>query len=99
MEFSMKLRKLPSRTRLSRMSASCTTVGKKRRQSSKCKRCVCMPHKIGLVEFPVVWTELRKKGQLCDGLIKCPDGAEFKIHRAILSVVSPYFKVSILKQK
>lgn len=52
-----------------------------------------MPHKIGPVEFPPVWMELRNNNQLCDGTVKCQDGVEFRIHRAILSVVSPYFKV------
>lgn len=32
------------------------------------------------------------KNQLCDGLVKCNDGVDFKIHRAILAAVSPYFK-------
>lgn len=92
MEFTMKLRKLPSR---SRTPPNCA-LGKrgKRRSVSKCKKCFCMPHKIGPVEFPPVWMELRKNNQLCDGTVRCQDGKEFRIHRAILSVVSPYFKVS-----
>lgn len=87
----MKLRKLPSRSR----TPSNSTLGKRgrRRSVSKCKKCFCMPHKIGPVEFPPVWMELRNNNQLCDGTVKCQDGVEFRIHRAILSVVSPYFKV------
>lgn len=92
----MKLRKLPSRSRTSKTSSSCSGVRKiKKRSVSKCKKCVCMPHKVGPVEFPPVWTELRKNEQLCDGTVRCQDSREFKIHRAILSVVSPYFKVPI----
>jgi kelch-like protein 10 len=43
-------------------------------------------------EFPRIWKELRLKNQLCDGVVRCIDGTEFKIHRAILSAASPYFR-------
>ncbi|XP_026464876.1 kelch-like protein 10 [Ctenocephalides felis] len=43
-------------------------------------------------EFPDVWNELRQNDQLCDGVIRCRDGRIIKIHRAILSAVSPYFR-------
>lgn len=32
------------------------------------------------------------QSQLCDGIVKCEDGAQFKIHRCILAAVIPYFK-------
>lgn len=32
------------------------------------------------------------KSQLCDGIVKCDDGTQFRIHRCILAAVSPYFK-------
>lgn len=90
----MKLRKLPSRSR----TPSRSTIGNrgKRRSVSKCKKCFCMPYKVGPVEFPPVWMELRNNSQLCDGTVWCQDGAKFRIHRAILSVVSPYFKVVVV---
>jgi hypothetical protein len=37
------------------------------------------------------FVDLRKKGQLCDAVIKV-DGREFPIHRAIMSGCSPYFR-------
>lgn len=45
-------------------------------------------------EVQPIWRELRLKSQLCDGFVRCDDGGVFPVHRAILSVVSPYFKVS-----
>ncbi|KAJ8967458.1 hypothetical protein NQ317_000304 [Molorchus minor] len=49
--------------------------------------------RVSTFEFPPIWKEFRTKSQLCDGLVICNDGVEFKIHRAILAAVSPYFKV------
>lgn len=102
MEFTMKLRRVPSRTRSTRAVSSnsninnnnnCKTRKLARKKSQpKCRKCVCMPQNISPVEFPSVWTEFRINNQLCDGVVKCEDGKEFKIHRAILSAVSPYFK-------
>lgn len=94
----MKLRKVPSRSRSARaISGSSNHKSKKiarKRQESKCRKCVCMPQNISPVEFPSIWTEFRVNNQLCDGVVKCEDGKEFRIHRAILSAVSPYFKVN-----
>lgn len=97
----MKLRKVPSRTRSARTisASSNNNANKKSKKISKkkpqpkCRKCVCMPQNISPIEFPSVWTEFRINNQLCDGVVKCEDGKEFKIHRAILSAVSPYFKV------
>lgn len=47
---------------------------------------------MSLFDFPPIWKELRLKSQLCDGVVKCEDGTEFKIHRCILAAVSPYFR-------
>lgn len=47
---------------------------------------------MAVYDFPPIWSELRTKSQLCDGSVKCEDGAQFKIHRCILAAVSPYFK-------
>lgn len=57
---------------------------------SKGWKCVCGEG--GQVLFPQVWNELRLNQQLCDGAIHCADGKDLKVHRAILSAVSPYFK-------
>lgn len=54
-------------------------------------RCLCNGC-YDVIEFPKVWNELRQNKQLCDGVVKCRDGASFQIHRAILAAVSPYFK-------
>lgn len=39
-----------------------------------------------------VLSELRSQRQLCDGVLRTEDGGVFYVHRAILAVVSPYFK-------
>lgn len=62
------------------------------RRKKKPKKCVCVSPHASDLEFPKVWEELRIKNQLCDGVIKSASGIEFRIHRAILSAVSPYFK-------
>lgn len=36
-------------------------------------------HSTNSVEFPVVWNELRSNRQLCDGVVKCANGQEFKV--------------------
>ncbi|XP_046670050.1 kelch-like protein 10 isoform X2 [Homalodisca vitripennis] len=38
------------------------------------------------------WNDLRINQQVCDGVIKTPDGGSFPIHRVILSAFSPYFR-------
>lgn len=44
-----------------------------------------------------VLSELRRSGQLCDGVIKV-DGQKFPIHRAILAASSPYFRAFFTNQ-
>ncbi|KAJ8967302.1 hypothetical protein NQ314_002954 [Rhamnusium bicolor] len=86
MEFTMKLRKIPSRSKLDEITTSCKNAKKRRKTNAiVCKKCVCAPPQ-------AIWKELRLKSQLCDGIVKCNDGIDFKIHRAILAAVSPYFK-------
>ncbi|CAK9802012.1 Kelch-like protein 10 [Anthophora quadrimaculata] len=63
-----------------------------RKQPAKVRKCMCLPSNYALVEFPVVWSELRANQQLCDGAIRCARGNVIPVHRAILSAVSPYFK-------
>ncbi|CAG9855787.1 unnamed protein product [Phyllotreta striolata] len=93
MEFTMRLRKIPSRTKTDEILATSNKSSKKRKKNSSfvCRRC-CSAFQMSVFDFPPVWSELRKKSQLCDGLVRCEDGTEFKIHRAILAAVSPYFK-------
>lgn len=89
MDSEMKLQKLSVRARSPRTR---TKMGLKN-WSVKYRKCVCTPLVLGKVEFPTIWSEFRLKNQLCDGVISCDDGTVFKIHRAILSAVSPYFRV------
>ncbi|XP_072756331.1 kelch-like protein 10 [Anoplolepis gracilipes] len=84
-----------SHTRVSRASASGISrflKQSRRKQSVRIRKCMCLPSNYALVEFPVVWSELRANQQLCDGVIRCPGDQVFPVHRAILSAVSPYFK-------
>ncbi|CAH1119729.1 unnamed protein product [Phaedon cochleariae] len=93
MEFTMRLRKVPSVHKNEDIIANNHKIVKKRKKSgSVCKKCVCSHYQNSTFDFPPVWLELRKKSQLCDGVVKCDDGSEFKIHRAILAAVSPYFR-------
>ncbi|XP_033221117.1 kelch-like protein 10 isoform X2 [Belonocnema kinseyi] len=88
----MKPRKR-SRNRMSRAIVSATKLKQcKKKQTVKTRKCMCLPLNYALVEFPIVWSELRANQQLCDGLIRCAGNKTFPVHRAILSAVSPYFK-------
>ncbi|KAL7302737.1 hypothetical protein TKK_0004786 [Trichogramma kaykai] len=83
-------------------SRSCRPIGSSNKNSDdnnnnndnkdNAKTCVCLPDDYAPKEFPSVWSELRAKEQLCDGVIICADGAYHRIHRAILSAASPYFR-------
>lgn len=70
-----------------------TTGTSKRRRTSNL--CSCTSRNTATTEFPPIWSELLKNRQLCDGTVICQDKEEFKVHRAILAAVSPYFKVQI----
>ncbi|XP_034186020.1 kelch-like protein 10 [Osmia lignaria lignaria] len=88
----MKFRKL-FRSRMSRATVSATKLKQcVRKQPTKVRKCMCLPSNYALVEFPVVWSELRANQQLCDGAVRCARNQVFPVHRAILSAVSPYFK-------
>ncbi|CAD1474074.1 unnamed protein product, partial [Heterotrigona itama] len=88
----IKLKKL-SRSLMSRAAVSATKLRHcVRKQPAKIRKCMCLPSNYALVEFPLVWSELRANQQLCDGAIRCATGQVFPVHRAILSAVSPYFK-------
>lgn len=52
----------PSHTRVSRASTSGISrflKQSRRKQSVRIRKCMCLPSNYGLVEFPVVWSELR----------------------------------------
>ncbi|XP_076229001.1 uncharacterized protein LOC116426173 isoform X1 [Nomia melanderi] len=88
----MKFRKL-FRSRMSRATVFGTKLKQcTRKQPAKVRKCMCLPSNYALVEFPMVWSELRANQQLCDGAIRCARDHVFPVHRAILSAVSPYFK-------
>lgn len=92
MELNTKHRKL-SKTKSSNRTTSSTKprLSKKKIVTRK-RKCVCLPEHYSVVEFPSIWNELRLNGQLCDGTIVCRDMNSIRVHRAILSAVSPYFK-------
>ncbi|OAD52540.1 Kelch-like protein 10 [Eufriesea mexicana] len=55
----IKFRKL-SRNRMSRAAVSATKLKQcVRKQPAKIRKCMCLPSNYALVEFPVVWSELR----------------------------------------
>lgn len=55
----IKLRKL-SRSRMSRAAVSATKLKQcVRKQPAKIRKCMCLPSNYALVEFPLVWSELR----------------------------------------
>lgn len=92
MEFNTKHRKLSKNKNSARIPASTKPRLVKKRIVTRKRKCVCLPENYSVVEFPAIWNELRQNGQLCDGTILCNDNVSIKIHRAILSAVSPYFK-------
>ncbi|CAG4962784.1 unnamed protein product [Colias eurytheme] len=93
MEFNSKHRKLSKNKSFVRTPSSTKPRLTKKRTIVKKRKCVCLPENISVVEFPPIWNELRLNGQLCDGTIVCRDMKSIRVHRAILSAVSPYFKV------
>ncbi|EFN69635.1 Kelch-like protein 10, partial [Camponotus floridanus] len=57
----MSFRRIPSHTRVSRASTSGISrflKQSRRKQSARIRKCMCLPSNYGLVEFPVVWSEL-----------------------------------------
>ncbi|XP_058792631.1 kelch-like protein 10 [Phymastichus coffea] len=60
--------------------------------SSRRPRCVCGPSAGAPAAFHLVWSELRSRGQLCDGQLVSCDQREFPVHRVVLSAASPYFR-------
>lgn len=92
----MKLRK-PNRSKSTSRALSSTAKPKpSKKRAVKSKKCICILSSVIHADFPNVWSELRQNMQLCDGVVKCEDGKEFKVHRAILSAVSPFFKALFL---
>ncbi|KAJ8669135.1 hypothetical protein QAD02_000394 [Eretmocerus hayati] len=74
-----------------------TANHQQQQQRQQRKRCVCFPKNYGPSQFPAEWAELRSDKLLCDGAIKCGSKSKtsqrvFLVHRAILSVASPYFR-------
>ncbi|XP_041987203.1 kelch-like protein 10 [Aricia agestis] len=92
MEFNPKHRKLLKIKNSSRPQSTHKTRLSKRKVVTRKRKCVCLPEHFSLVEFPVIWNELRLNDQLCDGVITCNDKKSIHIHRVILSAVSPYFR-------
>ncbi|XP_008198985.2 kelch-like protein 10 isoform X1 [Tribolium castaneum] len=92
MDFTMQLRRVPSKTKIKLTNSKKSCKKRKQQNCRKNDKCVCMPMQLSTFEFPRIWKELRLKNQLCDGIVRCADGTEFKIHRAILSAASPYFR-------
>jgi hypothetical protein len=40
----------------------------------------------------LILNDLRENGQLCDAVLRLDDGGTFRVHRAILSMCSTYFR-------
>ncbi|KAG6446599.1 hypothetical protein O3G_MSEX004526 [Manduca sexta] len=92
MEFNTKHRKLSKNKNSVRTPSSAKPRLSKKKIVTRKRKCVCLPENYSVVEFPAIWNELRQNGQLCDGTIVCRDMKSIRVHRAILSAVSPYFK-------
>ncbi|KAF5305618.1 hypothetical protein FQR65_LT07699 [Abscondita terminalis] len=90
----MKLRNSTIKAKTIRSSSNVIKYPKNSRKKirEKERKCVCFPQHLGAVEIPIVWSEFLLNSQLCDGVVVCEDGVQFKIHRVILSAVSSYFK-------
>ncbi|XP_063218282.1 kelch-like protein 10 [Bacillus rossius redtenbacheri] len=61
------------------------------------RRCFCRGSgsgdQAGVHRFPPAWRELWLSGELADATLASSDGAKFRVHRVILSAVSPYFRL------
>lgn len=82
MEISMKVKKTPHRSRsMASLNQQTTTVKQKiKNPLSKFTMNDYLPScSNSVLEFPVVWNELRSNRQLCDGVVKCEQGHEFKV--------------------
>lgn len=78
----MKVKKTPchSRSIASLSQQSATTKQKVKKPISKFAMYECLPScSNSVLEFPLVWNELRNNRQLCDGVVKCEHGQEFKV--------------------